>query len=295
VAFVRAIHLAPAVPAVSVFVNGQGPVWSGLSFQGGTAYAALDEGTYTVQIVGPGAGPANPLLTVPGLSVVGDTRYTVAAYAAVGGAAALALVDDYTSVPDGAVRVRAVHVAGGVGTVNILANSQVLFADLPFGSASSFADVPAAAYTVGIDTNDNGTAELNCAVPALAEGSVFNLFAVQAQGQVRLVAQDPVGNTASILCQPATPSPSGCGNGQCAPAESCSSCPADCGVCQSSNCCSAKGSPGCNLQACAQAVCAVDPFCCQTAWDSLCATCAQGGPGVSGANCGPAALACGCP
>jgi hypothetical protein len=44
------------------------------------------------------------------------------------------------------------------------------------------------------------------------------------------------------------------------------SCPGD------GDCCSANGGLGCNDQTCCETVCAIDPFCCQTAWDSICAS-----------------------
>jgi len=45
------------------------------------------------------------------------------------------------------------------------------------------------------------------------------------------------------------------------------------GVCGSSanDCCSAGSGPGCSDATCCTTVCAVDPFCCSTAWDGICA------------------------
>jgi hypothetical protein len=49
-------------------------------------------------------------------------------------------------------------------------------------------------------------------------------------------------------------------------------CPKPAGLCPSSGpCCVAHGGPGCNDGACCLAVCAIDPFCCDIAWDSICA------------------------
>ncbi len=48
-----------------------------------------------------------------------------------------------------------------------------------------------------------------------------------------------------------------------------------CGECQASNCCFPHGGQGCDDPACEAAVCAVDPFCCDTAWDGICAEEAQ--------------------
>jgi hypothetical protein len=66
-----------------------------------------------------------------------------------------------------------------------------------------------------------------------------------------------------------------------------------------SNCCTANGGLGCDDAACEATVCAVDSFCCQVAWDSICASEAQdlcgnlcGGGGAS--NCCEANGGLGC-
>lgn len=41
---------------------------------------------------------------------------------------------------------------------------------------------------------------------------------------------------------------------------------------ETSDCCEANGTPGCDDAACQAAVCACDPVCCQEGWDSFCAT-----------------------
>jgi subtilisin-like proprotein convertase family protein len=47
-------------------------------------------------------------------------------------------------------------------------------------------------------------------------------------------------------------------------------CPVVCGP-GAGDCCTANGGLGCNDPACCDAVCSVDAFCCQVAWDSICA------------------------
>lgn len=62
-----------------------------------------------------------------------------------------------------------------------------------------------------------------------------------------------------------------CGNGKCDTSEHCGTCPKDCGICSTD--CSAltsKNTPGCPGCACEAEVCKADPYCCATAWDSLC-------------------------
>jgi hypothetical protein len=57
------------------------------------------------------------------------------------------------------------------------------------------------------------------------------------------------------------------------------------GPCPTSNACSAHGSAGSDLPGCTTCVCAMDPFCCNSQWDSICANEAAG----------PCYAACQCP
>ncbi len=62
-----------------------------------------------------------------------------------------------------------------------------------------------------------------------------------------------------------------CGDGICAPGETCGTCPGDCGPCTGSgSCCEPHEGPGCEnatIQAC---VCKKDSFCCEYTWDDVC-------------------------
>lgn len=55
-----------------------------------------------------------------------------------------------------------------------------------------------------------------------------------------------------------------------------------CGDPSAGNCCKANGTPFCDNRECCDAVCADDPFCCDTEWDSLCA---DGAAKVSACDC----------
>lgn len=80
----------------------------------------------------------------------------------------------------------------------------------------------------------------------------------------------------------------GCG------AENLCGCSGQCGALETGSCCEDTGTPACNDATCCETVCACDPFCCNVAWDDLCA-----GEGAE-PGCGAALLctsACGpvCP
>ncbi len=60
-----------------------------------------------------------------------------------------------------------------------------------------------------------------------------------------------------------------------------------CGDLGGGDCCIANGTPGCANTACSNAVCAIDPFCCNFEWDGICADLASDLP-VCGCPCQPA-------
>ncbi|HKQ49174.1 MAG TPA: proprotein convertase P-domain-containing protein [Phycisphaerae bacterium] len=79
------------------------------------------------------------------------------------------------------------------------------------------------------------------------------------------------GYTATVTCKAGE---CGGGGGVCGPPN-----PNDCNA--------ANSTPGCSDQACCEAVCAIDPFCCDVAWDSICASEAADLCGGGGGVCGP--------
>ena len=62
----------------------------------------------------------------------------------------------------------------------------------------------------------------------------------------------------------------------------------------SGDCCQSNGSAGCEIAACEDQVCVLDPYCCNTNWDGLCVACAQGGTAVGGGDCEGFHEICGC-
>jgi hypothetical protein len=64
--------------------------------------------------------------------------------------------------------------------------------------------------------------------------------------------------------------PDTCGDGICSTQESCVTCSQDCGPCEQS-CCLPGQNPGCSNLTVQKCVCEMDPYCCDVAWDSICA------------------------
>jgi hypothetical protein len=65
-----------------------------------------------------------------------------------------------------------------------------------------------------------------------------------------------------------------CGDGLCNGGETSVTCPADCAA--TGDCCAANPTPGCNVLAIQNCVCALDPFCCSVQWDAGCAAEVEG-------------------
>ena len=205
-AAIRVIHLGPDVPAVDVHVNGGAdPVVPGLEFLGGTAYLDVPEGTYDFQVSLEGDGPENAALVVEGLPLEGKTSYTAAAIGSLadGNLQVKALVDAEDDIADGSFRVQVVHGAAAVGEVDIWnitdpSNPSPLVPDFPFAGAVT-ADLPAGAYNVGIDVDNDESPDVTFNLPELPAGLFVNLFAVNdATGAVWLVAQLPDGTVVPI-------------------------------------------------------------------------------------------------
>ena len=73
---VRVVHASPDAPAVDVWVNGS-VAFSNAPFTGITDYAALEPGTYNVQVSPTGA--TEPIVIDADLDLATQTDYTVVA------------------------------------------------------------------------------------------------------------------------------------------------------------------------------------------------------------------------
>lgn len=204
-AFLRVLHLSPDAPEVDVFVDdGASPLVSELAFPEGTPYLAVEAGTYDVDVAPSGTSADDSVLAVDGLALAADTYYTAVAINEVAALTALPLVDDYTELAAGNIRIRAIHAAPGVGEVDIWNIPETgapapLWTDVDFGAAGGALDVAAGAYTIGIDVDDDATPDLTFTLPELAAGSFVNVFATRDDSDdVFLLAQLRDGSTVRV-------------------------------------------------------------------------------------------------
>jgi len=192
----RVVHLSPDAPDVDVYLNGGStPAVSDLAFNEGTSFLKVDAGTYDVAVAPANTGVGSAVLSVDGVKLDDKTRYTAVAFAPVSSIDALLLTDDLSTPPTGQIRVRAIHTASAVGQVDIwnvpsTGTPTPLYQDVDFGVAGGYLTIPAGAYTLGFDVDNDASPDVTFTTPALAAGTVANIFAVSdSGGNVYLLAQ----------------------------------------------------------------------------------------------------------
>ncbi len=93
------------------------------------------------------------------------------------------------------MRLTATHVSDGVGQVDVWETTLgvELFSDIDFGASSASTDVLAASYDVGLDTDNDGAADVSYQPLDLTgyEGAPVNVFAYNADGVQYLFVSAP--------------------------------------------------------------------------------------------------------
>ncbi|MBL8958016.1 MAG: DUF4397 domain-containing protein [Myxococcaceae bacterium] len=198
----RVLHLSPNAPTVKAFVDGQAPSsWGDVSFTQATPFATFSAGMHKLDV---GTSASMPVLTANGLTFSGGAKYTAVAIGNVSSLKALFFENGAANLDSGKIRIRAIHAAPAVGTVDLFtlgANGMAmpLLNDVPYSGVSDPLDVPAGAYTVGVDTNNDANPELWFELPMLPGGTVANVYVTQdSTGSVFALAQLQDGPTVRI-------------------------------------------------------------------------------------------------
>lgn len=180
---IRVFHGAPSAASVDIYTGGNS-VLSGVNYLASTSYLTVPAGDYGFDVFAAGADPAGtPAFSIPTLNYEADASYTAVAYESGAGFAALRLDESSEAPSAGNIRVRAIHIANGVGQVDIwnitdAASPSPLIVDFDFGTATDFLDIPAQAYKLGLDVNNDANPDLTFNIPALPAGTVANLYAI---------------------------------------------------------------------------------------------------------------------
>jgi len=199
---VRVVHASPDAPAVDVWVNDAIKAFTNAPFKGITSYAELDPGNYNVKVVP--AGATEPAVIDADLGLDADTDYTVVAVGKLADIEPLVLVDDNTLPAAGMAHVRFVHASPDAPNVDIaVKDGPVLFENVPFKQAFPYLPVDAGTYDLEVRIHDSGAVVLEVPGLALADRTVYTVFAMGlAGGEPALTAVPSV--DASPVTLPAT-------------------------------------------------------------------------------------------
>jgi hypothetical protein len=173
---VRFVHGSPDAPAVTVLIDEQ-PLAEGVAFGTATEYLPTTPGDHRVQVV-----PAEGGEPVSDQTVTFD-GWTSTILAAVGDLANLQLqatTVDVTETEPGQARVRVVNaIPNGPGLTVANAGGDWTMADgIAFPEASAYQVVNAGAYDLQIRNSDSGETLVSVPGLQLAEGQVYDLYAV---------------------------------------------------------------------------------------------------------------------
>ena len=202
---IRALHLSPDAGIVDVYVNNALLFVEMLDFTEGTTYGTVDAGSYTINIIPTGGDPATDSVFDIPVILEGDMAYSAVVYGALGGTGlgALLIEDDTTGLAGDKIRVLVAHTADGVGEVDIwnipeMGDPSLLLENVDYGDSALLPDLPAGAYTIGFDADNDAVPDFIFALPSLDGGEQYNVFAVLDGTDLFLIAQLPDGSTAQI-------------------------------------------------------------------------------------------------
>jgi hypothetical protein len=150
---VRFLNLIPDAPALNVAAGGN-VVWSGVAFEGTTAYVDFDN-TVTQDFTVSVAGSTSSLVSIS-YQFAGEQPFTMVAYGPVEAPQVITLADAGFSPGNGRFQIRAVHLAAGSGGLDIYFTSPGVAIDsvaatyynITYGSATAYAGFTTGAYQV---------------------------------------------------------------------------------------------------------------------------------------------------
>lgn len=149
----RVLHGAGAAPAVDV-LSSSTPVISNLTYGFASSYLSLPAGTYSLSVNGAGTETsvfnvslqlaAGPVITVLAAGTPGES-----------GVEAFTLVVVTDAIYGANGNLRAVHAVAGAPNVDIMANGNQVFSDVPFKAVSNYLSVAAGLYQVSVNAASN--------------------------------------------------------------------------------------------------------------------------------------------
>jgi len=155
--WIRVMHDSPDAPNVDVFVDGA-PVFENVAYPTTSNYQAIASGQHRVQIAPAGKSIDESVIDI-NVDLTRGKPYTVLALGKLANIDAKLLPDTSKEPPAGHARVRIIHTATDIGTVDIYpsGSSSPVLTDQYFGSAD-YINIPAGTYT--FDATPAGSSEV---------------------------------------------------------------------------------------------------------------------------------------
>ncbi len=199
----RIVHLSPDAPPVEPLLDGMvRSDYGKIEFPSSSSYASLIANETELDVTVDGTRDTSVLNAE--LSFEPGASYTAVAIGRVSSIGALFFRDDKRGLASSDIRVRAIHGAPDVGQVDILAvagdgSTSTLLSNVDTGTAAEPFDLPAGAYTIGVDLDNDMKPELYFELPELAAGTLANVYVTQEDdGAVFALAQLDGDTTARI-------------------------------------------------------------------------------------------------
>jgi hypothetical protein len=194
VASLRVFHLSPDAPSQELYIDGATPS-EGMPVAYGESsnYHGFGVGPHTIEIRNTG----DAVVTRVDLGEIDfeGQPYTVVAINDSANIEAILFPDSHAPISDGQIRVRAIHAATGGQQIDFLqvaadGTTTELSKNLDFGDFSEAMDLPAGAYTIGIDLDNDLKAEAFFQPSDFPEDTRVNIFFTQdAAGDMLAYAQ----------------------------------------------------------------------------------------------------------
>jgi hypothetical protein len=202
--WIRVMHDSPDAPNVDVFVDGE-PMFENVAYSTTSNYQALASGLHRVQISPAGKSVDDSVIDI-NVDLTRGKPYTVLALGKFTSIKSQLLPDTSKAPPADSARVRIIHAATDIGTVDIYPSGSTvpLLTDQYFGSAD-YVNIPAGAYT--FDATPAGSTEIVLTSQQLKfePGWVYSLVIFQPNTAATPLVHatiDRVGNGAIVQAQP---------------------------------------------------------------------------------------------
>jgi len=202
--WIRVMHDSPNAPNIDVFVDGD-PVFENVAYSTTSSYQALASVQHRVQIAPAGKSVDDSVIDI-NVDLTRGKPYTVLALGKLTNIKAELLPDTSKAPPAGHARVRIIHAATDIGTVDIYPSGSTspVLTDQYFGSAD-YINIPAGSYTFDATPAGSTQIVMTSQQLKLEPGWVYSLVIFQPDSAATPLVNasvDRIGTGAVVGAQP---------------------------------------------------------------------------------------------